>query len=197
MTHPGVKSAMPFTPMTLGHETAGVITALGEVVTCWQLGDVVGVCPSGTGPVPGFFAPGGFAERQLVHADDLARVPEGLDISLGAVATDAGMTSYHALVVRGGAEEGMKVGVIGTGGLGQIGARVAVLKGAEVYVAEPKAEAREMALTLGVAGVVADAAERQGQGFDLIVDYAGFNTAAAAIDAIRPGGTPVTVGPRR
>ncbi|MER5185276.1 zinc-binding dehydrogenase [Streptomyces sp. NPDC002896] len=194
MTNPGTKANMPYTPMTLGHETAGLISAIGEGVTDWQVGDRVGVCPSGTGPIPGFFAPGGFAGKQLVHADDLARVPEGLDIALGAVATDAGMTSYHAMVVRGGAKEGMKVGVIGLGGLGQIGARAAVLKGAEVHVAEPKAEVRELALGLGVAGTVAEAAEWKGQNFDLVVDYAGFNTAAAAIDAIRPGGTVVTVG---
>ncbi|MGW1024368.1 zinc-binding dehydrogenase [Streptomyces sp. NPDC002577] len=194
MTNPGTKANMPYTPMTLGHETAGVISAIGEGVTSWQVGDRVGVCPSGTGPIPGFFAPGGFADKQLVHADDLARVPEGLGIALAAVATDAGMTSYHAIIVRGGAKEGMKVGVIGLGGLGQIGARAAVLKGAEVHVAEPKAEVRELALGLGLAGTVADAAEWKGRNFDLIVDYAGFNTAAAAIDAIRPGGTVVTVG---
>ncbi|MET9388012.1 zinc-binding dehydrogenase [Streptomyces sp. NPDC002928] len=194
MTNPGTKANMPYTPMTLGHETAGVISAIGEGVTSWQVGDRVGVCPFGTGPIPGFFGPGGFADKQLVHADDLARVPEGLDTALAAVATDAGMTSYHAMVVRGGAKEGMKVGVIGLGGLGQIGARAAVLKGAEVHVAEPKAEVRELALGLGVAGTVADATEWKDQNFDLVVDYAGFNTAAAAIDAIRPGGTVVTVG---
>lgn len=194
MTHPGTKAAMPFTPMTLGHETAGVISALGPGVTGWRVGDRVGVCPSGRGPYPGFVAPGGFAAKQLVVADDLAAVPDDLDISLAAVATDAGMTSYHAIVVRGGLEEGTKAGVIGLGGLGQIAARVAVLKGAEVHVAEPKQGVWPLAESLGVTSVVADAAEWAGRDFDLVVDYAGFDTAAHAIEAIRPGGTVVTVG---
>ncbi|WP_405559470.1 hypothetical protein [Streptomyces sp. NBC_01180] len=52
------------------------------------------------------------------------------------MATDAGITSYHAMVTVGGLKKGMRVGVIGLGGLGYIGARVAVLKGAEVYAAD-------------------------------------------------------------
>jgi propanol-preferring alcohol dehydrogenase len=194
MTHPGTKAAMPFTPMTLGHESAGVVSATGANVTEWQTGDRVGVCCSGVGPIPGFFAPGGFADRQVVHRADLVRIPEQLDFSLGAVATDAGMTSYHAIVVRGGAKAGMKVGVIGMGGLGQIGARVAVLKGAEVHVADPKPEVRRLAAEIGAVDGVPDAAQWKGQDFDLVVDYAGYDTAAAAVDAIRPGGTVVTVG---
>jgi propanol-preferring alcohol dehydrogenase len=47
------------------------------------------------------------------------------------MATDAGLTAYHAIMAVGGAKEGMRVGVIGLGGLGYIGARVAVLAGAD------------------------------------------------------------------
>lgn len=48
------------------------------------------------------------------------------------------MTSYAAVVRRGGVKAGDRVGIIGLGGLGQIGARVAHLLGAEVHVAEIK-----------------------------------------------------------
>jgi alcohol dehydrogenase, propanol-preferring len=180
--------AMPFLPMTQGHETAGVISALGAGVTAWQAGDRVGVCPSGIAPPPGMFRHGGFADKHVAPAADLARIPDGLGFSLGALATDAGMTSYHAMVKRGGATAGMKVGVIGYGGLGQIGARAAVLRGAEVHVAEPKPEVWELARAAGAAACVADAAEWAGQGFDLVVDYAGFGTTAKAIAAVRRGG---------
>ncbi len=89
----------------------------------------------------------------------------------------------------------MKVGVIGYGGLGQIGTRAAVLAGAEVHVAETKKSVWDLARAAGVAGVVEDAAEWAGQGFDLVVDYAGFDTTQRAIDAIeRGGGTVVQVG---
>lgn len=89
----------------------------------------------------------------------------------------------------------MKVGIIGLGGLGQIAARVAVLKGAEVHVAEMKEDVWPLAKSLGVAGVVRNVSEWTGRGFDLIVDYAGFGTTTAgALKAVRFDGTVVQVG---
>lgn len=45
------------------------------------------------------------------------------------------MTSYHAVVGRGGVKEGTKIGLIGIGGLGSVGNQIAAQKGAKVYVA--------------------------------------------------------------
>lgn len=188
------ESVMPFLPMTQGHENAGVISALGDGVTGWAIGDVVGVCSSGERPPLGMFTPGGFAGKLVANAPDLARVPEGLDLSLAALATDAGMTSYHAIIKEGEASAGMKVGVIGYGGLGQIGTRAAVLKGAEVHVAETKESVWGLARAAGVASVVKDAGEWAGQNFDLVVDYAGFDTTQKAVNAVRRGGKVVQVG---
>jgi propanol-preferring alcohol dehydrogenase len=189
------ESVMPFLPMTQGHENAGVISALGEDVTGWSVGDRVGVCASGVRPPLGMFSPGGFADKLVTDAPDLVRVPDALDFSLAALATDAGMTSYHAMAKAGGACEGMKVGVIGYGGLGQIGARVAVLRGAQVHVAEKKQEIWELAKAAGVTDCVADAGEWAGHNFDLIVDYAGFDTTQKGIDALKPfAGKVVQVG---
>lgn len=194
--------AMPFLPMTQGHENAGVISALGGDVVGFELGDVVGVNSSGVQPPLGMFTPGGFADKLAADYRDLARVPAGLDLSLAALATDAGMTSYHAMIKAGRAAAGMKVGVIGYGGLGQIGARAAVLAGAEVHIAEPKPEIWEIATSQGVVGAVADADEwggnplnpMQGGTFDLVVDYAGFDTLQKALNAVKRGGTVVQVG---
>jgi len=195
-------TSMPFLPMTQGHENAGFISAVGEGVDGWRVGDAVGVCSSGVRPPLGMFTHGGFADKLVADAPDLARVPDGLDLSLAALATDAGMTSYHAMIKAGGAKAGMKVGVIGFGGLGQIGARAAVLAGAEVYVAETKRDVWPIALEAGVAGCVADAGEWAAAGanpmaggdFDLIVDYAGFDTTQQALTAVRRGGKVVQVG---
>ncbi|MFF0818121.1 zinc-binding dehydrogenase [Rhodococcus sp. NPDC003318] len=192
---------MPFLPMTQGHENAGVISAIGSEVECFQIGDVVGVNSGGIQPPLGMFTPGGFADKLAADYRDLARVPDGLDICLAALATDAGMTSYHAIIKEGGARAGMKVGVIGFGGLGQIGARAAVLAGAEVHVAEMKEEVWPLALEAGVAACVKDADEwvagggwGDDSGFDLIVDYAGFDTTQKALNAVKRGGTVVQVG---
>ncbi|WAP51696.1 zinc-binding dehydrogenase [Arthrobacter sp. ATA002] len=193
--------AMPFLPMTQGHENAGVITALGSEVTGFKVGDVVGVNSSGVQPPLGMFTPGGFADKLAADYRDLARVPDGMDLSLAALATDAGMTSYPAMIKVGGAAKGMKVGVIGFGGLGQIGARAAVLAGAEVHVAEMKEEAWPAAKEVGAVSCVKDAAEwmdpssaRPVGTFDLIVDYAGFDTTQKAVNAIKRGGKVVQVG---
>lgn len=185
---------MPFLPMTQGHENAGVISALGDGVTGWNIGDRVGVCSSGVRPPLGMFTPGGFADKLVTDVPDLARVPDGLDFSLAALATDAGMTSYHAMAKAGGASEGMKVGVIGYGGLGQIGARVAVVRGARVHIAEPKQAVWELAKAAGVTDCVTDADAWAGQDFDLVVDYAGFDTTQKAINAVKRGGKVVQVG---
>ncbi|MGP6172153.1 zinc-binding dehydrogenase [Microbacterium sp. A204] len=195
---------MPFLPMTQGHENAGVISAIGSEVVGFRIGDVVGVNSSGVQPPLGMFTPGGFADKLAADYRDLARVPAGLDVSLAALATDAGMTSYHAMIKEGGAKAGMKVGVIGFGGLGQIGARAAVLAGAEVHVAESKKDVWPVALAAGVVSCVEDADEwavapggdplNSASGFDLIVDYAGFETTQKAINAVKRGGTVVQVG---
>lgn len=179
----------------LGHEMAGIVSAVGPDVTEWKVGDRASVCPTGGELTPGFFYDGGFADKHLSTLDYLVRVPEGLSWELAATLTDAGMTSYHALVKRGGLQKGQKVGIIGLGGLGQIATRVAVLMGADVHVAEPKQEVWDLGRRLGVTNFVPDAAEWAGQGFDLIVDYAGFGTTtAAAIKAVRFDGTVVVVG---
>jgi propanol-preferring alcohol dehydrogenase len=193
---------MPFLPMTQGHENAGVIAALGPEVVGFRTGDVVGVCPSGVQPPTGMFTPGGFAHKLAADYRDLARVPDGLDLSLAALATDAGMTSYHAMVKVGGAKAGMKVGVIGFGGLGHIGARVAVLAGAEVHVAEIKEDVWPVAKAVGAVDCVRDADEwaaadenpMAGGSFDLVVDYAGFDTTQKALTAVGRGGKVVQVG---
>ncbi|GAB2466494.1 zinc-binding dehydrogenase [Xylanimonas ulmi] len=178
-------AAMPFLPMTEGHEIAGVIAKIGPGVTGWSVGDRVGVCPSGVAAPAGVFRHGGFADQHVCPAADLARVPDGLSWALAAAATDAGMTSYHAIIKRGGASAGKKVGVIGYGGLGQIATRAAVLAGAEVHVCEPKTEVWDLAREAGAVGVVADAAEWAKQGFDLVVDFAGYGTTDKALAAVK------------
>jgi propanol-preferring alcohol dehydrogenase len=195
MTDPGWLAIIPNRPITIGHEIAGVVSALGEGVTDVKIGDRVGVCPTASELAPGYGRDGGFTYKHRVLAGDLVPMPDALSFELAALGTDAGMTAYQAMVVRGGLKPGMKVGVIGLGGLGQIGARVAVVKGAEVHVAELNKAVWPLAKELGVTSVVADVSEWAGQGFDLIVDYAGFGTTTAgALKAIRFDGRVVQVG---
>lgn len=85
--------------------------------------------------------------------------------------------------------------MIGFGGLGQIGARVAVLAGAEVYVAEVNGKVWDAAKEAGVRAVSSSIADFADIGLDAIVDYAGFGTTTAeAISTVRRGGLVVQVG---
>lgn len=75
---------------------------------------------------------------------------EIVDFIKAAAGTDSGNVAHHAVVTVGQIKPGEKVGIIGIGGLGQIGARIAVLKGAEVYAAEVKKDVCPLAESLVV-----------------------------------------------
>lgn len=182
-------------PITIGHENAGVVAEVGEGVTDVQVGDRVGVCPTTPAGAPGYSFDGGFAPRMAIDAQALVPRPDEVDVVKGAAATDAGMTSYAAVISQGGVQPGDTVGIIGLGGLGQIGAKVAMLAGAEVYVAEVNEQVWPLAEELGAKGVGRSITEFEGVEFDVIVDFAGFGTTTAeAIDVIRRDGTVVVVG---
>ena len=182
-------------PIVMGHEVAGSVRQTGPGVSGWQVGDRVGVCPTTPAGAPGFSFDGGFAEQMIAPAEALVRIPEGVGFAAGASATDAGMTSYHAMMTAGGLKPGMKVGIIGLGGLGQIGARVAVLNGADVYVAEIDESVWHLVDELGAQKVAKSIGDFAATGLDLIVDYAGFGTTTAeAVESVAPGGRVVQVG---
>jgi propanol-preferring alcohol dehydrogenase len=182
-------------PITLGHEVAGVVSALGEGVEAWAVGDRVGICPTAGVGAPGFARDGGFATRLAFPSAALVRLPDAVSFALGAVGTDAGMTSHHALFAVGELQAGQKLGIIGLGGLGQIGARVGVLAGAEVYVAEIDESVWPLATEIGAAGVARSIRDFASVGLDLIVDFAGFGTTTAdAIETVRHRGRVVQIG---
>ncbi|MDE1564751.1 zinc-binding dehydrogenase [Actinotignum sanguinis] len=195
LTDEGWLSMLAKRPITIGHENSGVVAEVGEGVTEYQVGDRVGVCPTTAAGAPGYSFDGGFAPKMAVPAEALVPLPDEVDFILGAAATDAGMTSHAAVVTQGGLRKGQTVGIIGLGGLGQIGARVAVLAGADVYVAEINEKVWPLAEKIGAKGVKKGIKDFSDITFDLIVDFAGFGTTTAdAVDVIRRDGTVVVVG---
>lgn len=183
-------------PITIGHENAGVVAEVGEGVTDFKVGDRVGVCPTAEDVgAPGYAFDGGFAPKMAVPAAALVPLPDEVDFVNGAAATDAGMTSYSAVVTAGGVTEGTKLGIIGLGGLGQLGARAAVLLGAEVYVAEINEGVWDLGKEIGVKDIKKSIKDFEDVGLDVIVDYAGFgDTTADSIDVVAPGGKVIQVG---
>jgi alcohol dehydrogenase, propanol-preferring len=190
------------TPIVLGHEIAGEITAVGPGTAGWHVGDRVVCSPFGPGgitspdyPYVGQGRNGGFAERAVIRTGELVRIPSGVPFEQAATATDAGLTSYHAVHAVGGVAAGMRVGIIGLGGLGVTAARLAVLAGARVVAADTNPSVRDSVAGLGLEGVVGEATELADHQTEVILDFAGFGTTTAgAIQAVRRGGRIVQVG---
>ncbi|MGO2097221.1 MAG: alcohol dehydrogenase catalytic domain-containing protein, partial [Candidatus Microbacterium stercoravium] len=164
-------SNMKELPVVPGHETAGVISEVGEGVTDWKVGDRVAVWP--LAEMMGYMVNGAWEDRSEVSTDALIAIPDGVSFAQAAAATDAGMTSVGALSTAE-VEKGMKVGIIGFGGLGQIGARVAHLRGAEIYVAEVNESIWDRAREAGAVKVAKSITEFTDVELDVIIDHAGF-----------------------
>ncbi|MUL76280.1 alcohol dehydrogenase catalytic domain-containing protein [Mycolicibacterium sp. CBMA 226] len=181
-------------PVVLGHEVSGEVVECGESVAGVRPGDAVvsAVCHT---DAPGITRNGGYAEYTLMTADKVVPIPSGVDFAKAAAATDAGVTSYTAVVIHGKVGVGDRVGIVGLGGLGLTGARIAVVTGASVIGVEPNKDVWPIALESGVSQVVSDIEELAGQNLDVIVDFAGFGTTTAgAVRAVKPEGTVVLVG---
>lgn len=206
-------------PITLGHEAAGTVSALGADVTQWQVGDRV-IVPAGricgtcvmcrTGrdnlceqsQVLGVDVDGAQAGAIAVSAAMPLPIPGHVPFPQAAILADAVATPYHALK-RGGIGEGMVAVVIGLGGLGFHAVQLAVLAGAEVIGVDTDEVARDRAIVAGAAGVVdagdGDAAAQvlaaTDGGADVSFEFVGISgTVAFASRVLRPGGRATLVG---
>lgn len=204
-----VRSEWPGTlyPCVPGHEIVGRVSALGAHVTGVQIGDLVGVgcivdscqhcedCDDGlenycdhmvgtyNGPTPD--APGhtlgGYSQQIVVHERYVLRIrhPEA---QLAAVAPllCAGITTYSPLK-HWKVGPGQKVGVVGIGGLGHMGLKLAHAMGAHVVAFTTSESKRDAAKALGADEVVvsrnADEMAQHTKSFDFIL-----NTVAAPHD---------------
>jgi len=122
MTHGGYqhKPELPFTP---GTEMAGEVTALGENVTDFKIGD----------PVVGGALGGGLAETGVFPATALRAVPERMTFATAAATGSAYLTAYVSLVCRGHVQAGEWVLVHGAaGGVGLAAVDLAKHLGARV-----------------------------------------------------------------
>lgn len=205
-------------PVVVGHESAGRITALGEGVTGWTVGDPVTVMPYRTdGGCPpcragrshlctgldffGYHSPGALSERWTVPATSLVRLPEALDLRSAALAEPTAV-AVHA-VERAALRPSERVVVVGAGPVGLLVALVARHTGADVAIVEPRPVRREVAERYGLTAAATDRSglERisdgflQGAGADATFEVSG--TAAgldSAVALLAAGGRTVQVG---
>jgi len=189
-------------PRVLGHEIAGHVEGLGDVLVypCWSDGTceycrrgLEQLCPAAA--EPGWAVDGGFAEQVLVPHPRFLLPLGGLDPVRAAPLADAGVTSYRA--VRRALpwlEAGATALVIGAGGLGQFAIQyLRLLSAATVVAVDPSEPKRQRALSLGAhdaaapgGGLPAAAAV-----FDLVGSDA---TLRQAVEHVLPAGVVMVVG---
>lgn len=178
----------------LGLEMAGEITAVGEAVTNWQVGDRV--CAL----LPG----GGYAELAAVPAGMLLPVPTSWSYAQATAVPEAWLTAYVNLFQEGELAEGEIVLIhAGASGVGTAAIQLARAVGARPWVtagtAEKLAFCRELGAELAVNYKEADwptavAEASQGQGVNLILDPVGGNYFQDNLNALAPHGRLVNIG---
>lgn len=112
-------------PITLGHEVAGVVTAVGQGVDKIHTGDRVAfILPIHpledmvTDGAVGLSINGGYAEYCLGRAADAVPIPDNVGFPAAAVAIDSIATAYHAVLQEARASATSTTAIVGLGGLG-------------------------------------------------------------------------------
>lgn len=212
-------------PMVPGHEIAGVVRKVGSKVTKYKAGDHVGVgcfvdscrtcqhckndleqfCEQGmSGTYNGLEqdkktpTQGGYSDHIVVDENYVLRIPDNLPLDAAAPLLCAGITLYSPLR-HWNAGPGKKVAIVGLGGLGHMGVKLAHAMGAEVTVLSQSLRKQEDGKRLGADHFYAtsnpETFQKLAGTFDLII-----NTVAADIDwnpylsLLKVDGTFVVVG---
>ena len=168
-------------PSVPGHEIVGRVTAVGDLVSKFKVGDIVGVgcmvdscqhcapcadgleqyCENGftgtyNGPEQGSGANtyGGYSNHLVVRESFVLRVShDAADLAAVAPLLCAGITTYSPLM-QWKVGPGHKVGIVGLGGLGHMGVKIAAAMGAHVVLFTTSGDKREDALRMGAKEVV-------------------------------------------
>jgi uncharacterized zinc-type alcohol dehydrogenase-like protein len=212
-------------PLVPGHEIAGVVREVGSAVTKFQPGDRVGVgcfvdscreCPeclageeqycSTGGTVWTYGSPGrdgkstdgGYSTCITVEEDYICRIPDGLELDVAAPLLCAGITLYAPLR-RWGAGPGQRVAIVGMGGLGHMGVKIAAAMGAEVTVLSQTLSKKDDGLRFGATHYYATSDpqtyDRLRNTFDLVIStISATSDMEGYLSLLRLGGTLVNVG---
>ncbi len=190
-------------PVVPGHEIAGVVTAVGNEVTRHEVGDRVGVgcfvdscgtcepcrkgeeqyCAKGVVqtynyPVGDRYTKGGYSTQIVVTEHFVVSIPEGLSLDQAAPLLCCGITLYSPLR-HWNVGKGSRVAIVGMGGLGHIGVKLAHAMGAEVTVLSRTLSKQEDGLQFGADHYYAtsdpETFEKLENSFDLILNTVSVN----------------------
>jgi zinc-binding alcohol dehydrogenase/oxidoreductase len=202
-------------PVILGSDGAGQVASVGEGVDQALVGRSVVINPSldwGDDPrvqganfrILGMPDDGTYAQLVKVSASNVYDRPEGLTVEEAAAIPLAALTAYRAVVSRAQVKAGEDVLVTGIGGgVSTFALAIAKHRGARVFVTSGSDAKLARARELGADGIAnyrtqdwakEITAQTGGQGPDVVIDSAGGDTFAKAIEILRPGGRIATYG---
>ena len=198
---PGFPVPMPFIS---GGDIAGVIDGLGEGVAGWRPGDRVTVNPQTAAGMIGEELIGGLAERVVVPAGNLVRLPASVSFETAAAIPINYGTANRMLFTRGRLAAGETMLVLGaSGGVGIACLQLGKMVGATVIAAAGSAAKCDRLAALGADHVVNYAEDDFSRaawlasgrkGCDVVVNFTGGATWAPCLRAARPGGRVLTCG---
>lgn len=181
-------------PYVPGGESAGVVEAVGEGVSEWEVGDRV-FASTGTGA---------FASHVLAKPQQLTRLPENMDFARGASFLQVYGTAWFALKHRTVIRPGEVVLVTGAGGgVGLAAIDVARSMGASVIAVASSKEKRDLAIATGAYAAIDPLTEdvkvrarelTDGKGIDVVYDVVGGDVSEAALRALKFDGRFVVIG---
>lgn len=187
-------------PLVLGHEVAGRIAAIGPGVDGLALGQPVTVHPATASG--GYFGSaafdphtdGGFSSLRVVRAEQIRKLPTGVDTQRGAVAEPLAV-AIHA-VNRAGEIRGRDVLVNGAGPIGSLVVAAAKYAGAATVTAADVADAPlSIASAMGADAVINVGAGQELPSSSLVFEASGAAaTLGSVLHATARGGTVVQVG---
>lgn len=182
---------MPFVP---GAESAGVVSAVGDKVTRYKVGD----------KVISMGASGAFCERIAVHEMGAFPLPEGLTFEQAAGVSITYFTSYYALKQRANIQPGETLLVLGAaGGVGTTAIELGKLMGAKVIAAASSPQKLELCKQLGADEVINYSEESLkdrvkeltgGKGVDVVYDPVGGDFAEPAVRSMAWKGRYLVIG---
>ncbi|MGW4493351.1 NAD(P)H-quinone oxidoreductase [Streptomyces sp. NPDC004376] len=183
----GLYPVPPGTSPYPGLEVSGRISALGEGVTRWQVGDEV--CALLTG--------GGYAQKVAVPAGQLLPVPEGISLVDAAGLPEAVATVWSNIVMTAGLKKGETFLVHGgAGGVGTMAIQIAKALGARVVTTvggpEKAARARELGADVTIDHRAQDFTEHGP--YDVVLDVVGGSYLERNVRSLAPDGRLVVIG---
>lgn len=212
----GLYNPKPRLPAIPGSDGAGEVTALGDGVKRWKVGDRV--CPIFMqgwldGPITpgaprtalgGGHLDGTLREYGAFHENGLVRIPDHLSYEEAAAYPCAAVTAWQALVNVGKLKAGDTILTLGTGGVSVFAIQFAKLHGARVIATSSSDEKLARVRKLGADETINYKTQPEwdaevirltgGSGVDHVVEVGGAGTMPRSVNAARIGGLVTVIG---